>query len=282
MNDARNKQLKVWLTIISVLVLVMMVRMFCVSSHRIFTHSMEHTLSKGDFILVSKKLVGKSPEIQDVLLFKSPLYKDSLSSPLFLSRCLALPGDTFRAVDDTYYLNKQVMSFLAEPLATYSFVESDQEVVEKAMEELNIPFVRLKSDRSSISLTNQEYCTLRCLMPSDTSLTIQDNIVFDYEVIIPRSGRAYRLDSLSLPFCQEAIMTETNGQARFRNGKLYLKGKEQAFFFFKEDYYWLLADNREEGIDSRYLGLVPASKILGTAFFCWYSSDKSHRFKRID
>lgn len=281
MEDALKNKTKIWLTLISIVVLVMVVRVFCVSSRRIYTHSMENALSKGDFVLVSKDLAGRKPQSNDILLYKSPLFADSTASTLFLSRCMAMPGDTFRVEGNTYYLNNQAISLPAETLSAYHFPSAERESVERGMKELKIPMLRLSEGDSSIALTDAEYCTLRCMMSSDTLLAVSETLSSDYQVILPRKDRIFKLDSVSLPLYKEAILRETNGQARFREGKLYIKGKEQSFFYFKEDYYWLLADNRVEGIDSRFLGLVPASKVVGRVFFCWYSAHKSHRFKVV-
>lgn len=56
-------------------------------------------------------------------------------------------------------------------------------------------------------------------------------------------------------------MRETDGKASFRDGKLYLDGRETNFFFFQQDYYWVLSDNTNEAVDSRHLGFIPADHI---------------------
>jgi signal peptidase I len=101
------------------------------------------------------------------------------------------------------------------------------------------------------------------------------------KLVLPRQGRAYRLDEYSLLFCRDAILQETGGQAKFRNGKLYMDGRETSFFFFAQDYYWLLSDNSEAAVDSRYLGIIPADHLVGVVFFCWFSTDRNRMFTQI-
>lgn len=181
----------------------MAVRCFCVASFRVSTGSMEPALHRGDYILVNRLPIGNNPARGRVVLFTSPLPKDSVSSPLFLSRCVGMPGDTVRIADG------------------------------------------------------------------------------GYELVIPRKGRAYRLDDISLMVCREAIRAEVGSKAVFRDGRLFLDGRETAFFFFDRDYYWMLSDNADDAVDSRHLGLVPRSHIIGNAFLCWMSPDRSRIFKLI-
>mgnify|MGYP002247762147 FL=1 len=87
-------------------------------------------------------------------------------------------------------------------------------------------------------------------------------------LIVPRKDRAYPLDAASLTACKEIIMRETDGKASFRDGKLYLDGRETNFFFFQQDYYWVLSDNTNEAVDSRHLGSYRptiSSATLGSA-----------------
>jgi signal peptidase I len=52
-------------------------------------------------------------------------------------------------------------------------------------------------------------------------------------------------------------------------------------FVIPKDHYWMLSDNKDEAIDSRYLGLVPRHSIVGNVWFCWLSKDRQHSFRRI-
>ena len=63
--------------------IVMLIRLFCIESYRISTDSMEEALHKGDYILVNK-IPGKNKPVRGkVVLFTSPLSRDSADAPLF-------------------------------------------------------------------------------------------------------------------------------------------------------------------------------------------------------
>ena len=103
-----------------------------------------------------------------------------------------------------------------------------------------------------------------------------------YELVVPQKGRTYRLNAAALTACREAIRAEAGDKAVFRDGKLFLDGRETDFFFFNQDYYWMLSDNANEAVDSRHLGFIPRNHIIGNAWLCWYSKDRQRIFKPVN
>lgn len=274
-----------WLATIALLVgVVMAIRYFCVESFRVSTDSMEVALHKGDYILVNKLPLKDNPERNKVALFTSPLLKDTVSKPLFLSRCIGMPGDTIRISDKGYRVNGKLIPHSPRSLNTYMVTQSAKDELLAIQKKLNIPLRNLREESFgvSLSLTSFEEYQLREELSEDANIRFLKNPMESYELIVPQKGRAYRLDAASLTACREAIQAEAGDKAVFRNGKLYLDGREASFFFFRQDYYWMLSDNANEAVDSRHLGFIPQSHIIGNAWFCWYSKDRQRMFKLVN
>ncbi len=274
-----------WLAMISIIVgIVMLIRLFGVESYRISTDAMEEALHQGDYILVNKLPIKGNPGRNKVVLFTSPLLKDTLHQPLFLSRCIGMPGDTILVDNNGYKVNGVLIPHSPRALNTYLIPKKYGVDLLKILRKRHIPTRNWKNDPYgfSLSLTSFEEYQIREELPeADNRYFIRKQFP-PYRLIVPRKGFAYRLDDVALTACKEAISTQVGDKAVFRDGKLYLDGKETTFFFFDQDYYWMLSDNVNEAVDSRHLGFIPHDHIIGNACFCWFSHDKEHFFKPVN
>lgn len=259
------------------------IRFFVVESVHLSTDAMETTLHRGDYVLAHKFPFQIGAERNGIFLYTSPLRKDSLTAPLLVGRCIGMPGDTIRVEADGYRINGQVYPRSPNTLNIYYVPREAQEAVVSVLKQLRIPLrdFSQQTEGCVLRLTPFEEYQVREELPASLRNAWQVRSTLSYQLVVPHKERAYRLDSLSLLACRDALLRETGGKAVFHDGRMYLEGKQTDFFFFTEDYYWFLSDNVAEGIDSRHVGIVPASHIVGKLFFCWYSKDPNIRFKRI-
>ena len=66
---------------------------------------------------------------------------------------------------------------------------------------------------------------------------------------------------------------EHNDGVTWQNGMIYQNGKMLTKYTLKQNYYWMMGDNRHNSEDSRFWGFVPEDHVVGKAVLIWLSID---------
>jgi len=252
-----------------VLLAVILFRRFCMESCRITTAAMEPTLLAGYFVVVNKMPGFSPPQRGNVVLFRSPLEQDRDDPPLFVGRIAGIPGDTVRIAGDGYHINGQLVA--GTPLTERPFrIQKDiGEPLKNALHDLHIPYRCMDEDSVSLTirLTPDEETKLRDSLSRVIEFELIPETTWSYTFVIPEAGDTCCSDTIARTFLKEAIRTES-------------AGRPEAPAVFSQPYYWIMTD-REDAVDSRRLGLIPAHSVAGTVAFCWYSNDWKRIFRTV-
>ena len=183
------KWIRVLLIILIILIIPLVLRIFLIESFSICSEEMEKTLLKGDYLLVNK-LFLEPVKKNDIIVFHHPMDRTFVPSDkkkYGISRCVALPGDSFVIKGNSYYVNSQL---IAQHPAVSSINHLPLDII---FQNVNQP-------------------------PNDS----------DYMAIVP-------------PHC-----------------------------------YWVLSDNLSKSIDSRFIGFIPHTHLVGKVCYIWFSIQPDH------
>ncbi len=208
--------------------------------HSITTPSMENTLMVGDRILVRYNHYGiyeslfekrifdfHSPKRNEVVVFST---ERKLRRVVYLKRIIAAPHDTLRIIAKQVYVN-------------------------------GVPEAANKNYKYDNAMVSQDYKNNN-LYPSGAGW----NEDYYGPLYIPAKGDKIKIDSTNIFIFQPIIKKEIEDSVKDKTKyiqEIIAKGE----YVVQNNYYFMMGDDRDNSLDSRYTGLVSEEEILGRAEF---------------
>lgn len=92
-------------------------------------------------------------------------------------------------------------------------------------------------------------------------------------LVIPKAGMTLPIDTHNVCLYEKIMNTYDDGihQIAKKGAEVLYDGKPITSYTFKQDYYFMMGDNRHNSADSRSWGMVPYDHIVGSPFFVWFS-----------
>ncbi len=259
---------------------------------------------------------------KDYLIANRATYGDLVWRPVdrrenYVKRAIGLPGDRLAIKGDTVYINGQPMAEPTEVQHNY-IIPVSAPIPEDQWLEIG---VRLE-DRGTAPIDGRDALGFQFYdVPLTASMKAQvekwpqvsgplrretETGWFDVsgvfplgasygwtrpdmgEFWVPKRGVTLHLTQENLPLYERIIRTYEGNDLQVRDGKIYINGEQTDYYTFQMDYYWMMGDNRDRSLDSRYWGFVPEDHIVGSPGLVLISFDEERslldgkiRFNRI-
>ena len=191
---------------------------------------------------------------------------------------------------DTYAeISKYILNISNNGENEYLIYTSDKGIPIKLVRKLSLDIREIIDKEKELSLThidaikiknsNQFDTIYRVIEETDTSNSIffPNNKRFSWNndhfgpLYIPKAGDKIDLNIKTLPLYKKIITDYEFNDLKVIDEDILINGTKENEYVFKQDYYWMMGDNRYNSEDSRVWGFVPFDHVLGRPVFIWMS-----------
>ena len=229
----------------------------------------------------------------------------------YVKRCIALPGDSIFIKNGYVTVNGEEQEWPVKARPQWAHYLKYDKRISGELAAMGIEFAytpiydAATGKETSYVYISQEMLdkikamypgiiTRRLTMSLDEPSTLEDifpdgrgfNIDNYGPLYIPKAGDVITLSSENISQYRDIIsIYEGNTLTEQEDGTFVINGIETDSYTIKQNYYFMMGDNRHNSLDSRYWGYVPEDHIVGSPAMIWMSlaadDGKTPFFKRI-
>jgi signal peptidase I len=236
------------------------IRTFILQIFIVPSASMKNTLNEGDYVFVNKLAYGARLPITPLSIPYTDIYLETLNLPYFrlpgytsiqnndiavfnfpcdrekpidhkqtyVKRCIAIPGDTLLIKNGIIFINHS-------PIKKILTVVDDSSNTNDTYTPNYFP------NNALVKWSLQNFGPFYIPKKGDSILLTQNNLII-YKTLLKD------FELVQMPSISDSLLTNKPSQSHY---------------CFKNNYYFMMGDNRSQSMDSRFWGLVPENHIVG-------------------
>jgi signal peptidase I len=212
----------------------------------------------------------------------------------YIKRCLAIGGDSLEIREGQVFVNGQAAQNPTHMQFWYSIESTGNTFNTKKLQDLGVNLNEAFREGSKIgmALDIEQVEKIRAMglkveklkrspdpgniFPNDPKRFSTWSVDNFGPIYVPKQGATVAINMESLAFYWRIIKVYENNKLEVRDGKIYINDQEATSYTFKQNYYWMMGDNRHNSEDSRFWGYVPEDHIVGKPLFIWFSTQNGN------
>ncbi|WP_028375124.1 signal peptidase I [Leeuwenhoekiella sp. MAR_2009_132] len=259
-------------------------------------------IERSDIVVFSWPVdtVNRFYGLDDGKYYQKPIDKKSN----YVKRAVGIPGDSLKVVDGKVYVNNKPLELPDRAQLQYSYQGLSKgsgfnaKNLYDSYKITNLQFFN-STQFATQSITDENAERFRnhpnvaslekIIAPADqkdpsifpkgtASLGNRDQISTLY---IPKKGTSTPITTENIPLYKrlievyEGIEMGHPQTITISGNQVLLDNQPLTEYTFKQDYYWMMGDNRHNSEDSRFWGFVPENHVVGKPVFIWFSWDSN-------
>lgn len=223
----------------------------------------------------------------------------------YVKRAVGVPGDSLEVREGRVYINGQLNELPDRAKLQFLYRFETREPIR------NIQFLRDRYGINEIIPASNDFRQFQAFLTDEAVEKLQNNPnviqvvqrkdekgnydprIFPHSpqhpwnsthfgpIYIPKAGATVAITPESLPLYKRIIEVYEGSELGIENKitqagtQIVLNGSPITSYTFKQDYFWMMGDNRNNSEDARSWGFVPHNHVVGKPVFIWMSWDSN-------